>query len=406
MTPRIADSGQRQGILDSVPHPICSTLSASLLVVVAVAVTGCSAPSSRHAASSPLTASAAPAASAPRSGASLQSPAATGGTTGAATPAPAGSADRSGELTIAFAGDVHFSGRTADRLNADPKTAFGESAPMLAQADLTMVNLETAVAVGGQPQSKSFTFQAPPTAFTAMRDAGIDVATMANNHAADYGSAGLSQTLAAIKASRFPVVGIGANAAAAYAPYYTTVHGVRVAILAASQVQDETLANFSATSSSAGIANAYSGQLVQAVRAAKKRADAVIVYVHWGTEYTSCPNNDQQALASTLTTAGATAVIGTHAHVLQGAGWRADGSYVAYGLGNYFWWRSFGNQQDDNGVLTLTVRRDRVAAATFAPAQLDDRGIALPATGANKSRIVAEWVQARHCAGLAAAPPG
>jgi poly-gamma-glutamate synthesis protein (capsule biosynthesis protein) len=309
-----------------------------------------------------------------------------------------------GTVRIGFAGDVHFSERTAARL-ADPATAFGPAAAVLSAPDLTMVNLETAIAVGGQPEAKSFTFQAPPSAFTALRAAGVDIATMANNHAADYGSAGLAQTLAAVKASGFPVIGIGANAGAAFAPYYTEINGVRLAILAASQVQEETLAHFSATDSEPGIANAYSDRLIASVRAAKARADAVIVYLHWGTEYQNCPNGDQVALADRLAAAGATAVVGTHAHVLQGAGWRPDGRYVAYGLGNYFWWRSFGNAQDDAGVLTLTVTRTRVTDAVFAPGRLDDRGIAVPATGASASEILDELEQARDCAGLLAAPP-
>lgn len=268
-----------------------------------------------------------------------------------------------------------------------------------------MVNLETAIAVGGTPQNKSFTFQAPPSAFTALRDAGVDLVTMANNHAADYGSAGLAQTLAAIKRSGFPVVGLGANANAAYAPYYTEINGVRLAFLAASQVQEETLAHFSATSTSPGIANAYSDRLISAVRAAKKRADAVIVYLHWGTEYVHCPNGDQHSLADELAAAGATAVVGTHAHELQGAGWSPDGTYVSYGLGNYFWWRSFGDQRDDSGILTLTLTRHRVTGASFDPARLDDRGIPVPATGSTARRIRSDLEEFRGCAGLLAKPP-
>ena len=98
-----------------------------------------------------------------------------------------------GEFTIAFAGDVNFADRTADRLAADPETAFGVAAPGLAAADLTMVNLETAITTGGEPEPKSFTFRAPPTALTALADAGIDVASMANNHGADYGATGLAR---------------------------------------------------------------------------------------------------------------------------------------------------------------------------------------------------------------------
>ncbi|MEP7178846.1 MAG: CapA family protein, partial [Pseudonocardiales bacterium] len=271
-------------------------------------------------------------------------------TSHSATPAarstPVASPTRpAGEFTIAFAGDVHFADRVGTRLASNPATVFAQAATGLAKADLTMVNLETAITTGGDQQAKSFTFRAPPTAFTALKDAGVDVATMANNHGADYGAAGLADTLAAIRQTRFPVVGIGRNAAAAYAPFTTTVNGTKIAILAATQVHDETLANFSAGPTSAGVANAFSEQLLAGVRAAKAAGRLVVVYLHWGTEYDTCPNPEQRTLADQLAAAGASAVIGTHAHVLQGAGWRADGTYVAYGLGNYLWWMSFGNNQ-------------------------------------------------------------
>ena len=306
---------------------------------------------------------------------------------------------------MSFAGDVHFADRVGVRLAADPATVFAQAGPGLRKADLTMVNLETAITTGGEQQGKTFTFRAPPSAFAALRDAGIDIATMANNHGADYGATGLQNTLAAIKTSHFPVVGIGANAAQAYAPWTTTVNGAKIAVLAASQVQDETLANFSAGPSSAGIANAYSSQLITAVRAAKAKGYLVIVYVHWGVEYDTCPSADQEQLAGALSRAGATAVIGTHAHVLQGAGWLPNGTYVEYGLGNYLWWLSFGNDQDDNGVLTLTFSHGRVISQSFALSHLDNRGVPVPATGAQRPRIHAEWAAARNCTDLSARPP-
>jgi poly-gamma-glutamate synthesis protein (capsule biosynthesis protein) len=318
---------------------------------------------------------------------------------------PSATAAKPGDITIAFAGDVHFSGRVGDRLASDPATVFGPAAAVLRRADLTMVNLETAITTGGSPAPKEFHFRAPATAFTALRDAGIDVATMANNHGADYGSVGLHDTLTAIAASHFPVVGIGKNAAAAFAPYETTINGQKIAILAASQVQDETLASYSAGPASPGIANAYSSRLIDGVKAAKAAGYLVIVYLHWGTEDTNCPAGTQESLASALDKAGATAVIGTHVHEFQGAGWKKDGTYVAYGLGNYLWWMSFGNVQDDNGVLTLTIDNGKVTAAKLSPSHLDDRGIPVPATGAEATRILDEWNGDRGCADLLAHAP-
>jgi hypothetical protein len=65
----------------------------------------------------------------------------------------------------------------------------------------------------------------------------------------------------------------------------------------------------------------------------------------------------------------------------------------------------FGNQQDDNGVLTLTFRRARVVAASFAPAHLDSRGVPVPAVGTERQRIAAEWQADRRCTDLSGAPP-
>ena len=311
----------------------------------------------------------------------------------------------SGEFTFAFAGDVNFAKRTASRLSENPATAFGVAAGVLSKADLTMVNLETAITSRDlPPQNKSFVFHAPPTALTALRDAGVDLATMANNHGADYGLGGLHDTLAAIAASKFPVIGIGADATQAFAPYVRTINGVRLAVFAATQVRDETLANFSAGPDSPGVANAFSPVLVKAIRTARAAGYVVVVYLHWGTEYQTCPNEDQIAGANELTAAGAAAVVGTHAHVLLGAGWRSDGTYVAYGLSNYLWWESFGNEQDDNGVLTLTFRGGSVVASRFEPAHLDDTGVPVPATGAVAGRINAEWQRDRLCADLSATP--
>lgn len=330
----------------------------------------------------------------------------------ASTRIVAGEPESSGTFTFAFAGDVNFEERTADRLAAGPENAFGVAKDQLAAADLTMVNLETAITTRGEKQPKSFTFRAPAGALDALAYAGVDVATMANNHAdspyltcVDYGPQGLQDTLAAIDDSPVPVIGIGKNQQAAFAPYRRTVHGVRIAVFAATQVMDLTKERWSATADSPGVANADRQQLIDDVRAARKAGEVPIVYLHWGTEYVGCPDDPQRRLAAELADAGAVAVIGTHAHVLQGAGWRDDGVYVAYGLGNYLWWRSFGNEQDDNGVLTLTFTGAKVTAAKFVPAHLDDTGVPVPATGQTKQRIDAEWERVRACADLSATPP-
>ena len=329
-------------------------------------------------------------------------PASTGPAAGTPSPTPTPTPTRAAQITLAFAGDVHFEERVGTRLRADPATAFGEARRSLAAADLTMVNLETAITEGGTAEPKQFTFRAPATAFTALRAAGIDVASMANNHGVDFGPAGLADTFAAVAASRFPTVGIGRDAARAYAPYYREVRGHRVALLAASQVRDRTLSAWTAGPDGPGIASAYSDRLVAAVRAARGRADVVVVYLHWGVEGRSCPTAEMRALAADLAAAGADAVVGTHAHLLLGGGW-LDRTYVAYGLGNFLWWRD-GAYSNDTGVLRLTVRDRQVVAATLAPARIDGRGVPVPTTGDESARIQRKWADLRGCTGLASGP--
>ncbi|HEX3200738.1 MAG TPA: CapA family protein, partial [Actinomycetes bacterium] len=128
-------------------------------------------------------------------------------------------------VTLAFGGDVHFEGAIESRLAADPSTTLGPIAGVLRRADLAMVNLETAITERGTPAPKDFTFRAPPSALTALKEAGVDVATMANNHGEDFGVVGLRDSLAAAREADFPVVGVGRTADEAYRAHRVTVNG-------------------------------------------------------------------------------------------------------------------------------------------------------------------------------------
>ncbi|MFJ4850816.1 MULTISPECIES: CapA family protein [unclassified Streptomyces] len=308
-----------------------------------------------------------------------------------------------GTVTLAFAGDVHFTQRTAPRLDADP--ALGPLSPVLSAADFAMVNLESAITTRGTPEPKLYHFRTPPRALDALRRSGIDAVTMANNHAVDYGPEGLADTLSAAHDSPIPVLGIGANDTEAYRPYVTEVNGVRLAVLAASQIQDLTNATFRAGPERPGIASALDrSRLVSAVRAARARADVVVVYLHWGTEGQSCPGPEQRSIAADLSAAGATAVVGTHAHVMLGSGMLGP-TYVAYGLGNFLWYGSSPYpHSDETGVTTLTVTHGSVTAADFTPALVDGHGVPEPRTGAAAQSISDRYEQLRQCTGLTPAP--
>ncbi|HEX7592503.1 MAG TPA: CapA family protein [Candidatus Limnocylindrales bacterium] len=307
----------------------------------------------------------------------------------------------SGDITLAFAGDVHFAGRVA-RLLKDPATTFGPITSVLKSADFTAVNLETPVTSRGQPQPKTYHFATTPGAFTALRDAGVDLVTMANNHILDYGQTGLADTLAAAKAAHFPHVGAGVNAAAAWAPYVTTINGTKIAIVGVSQVA-ELASSWVATTYRPGEANAINlGQTLAAVRAAKRLARIVIVFMHWGTEGMACPDQNQLSLAPKLAAAGASIIIGAHAHMLQGSGWLGH-TFVAYGMGNFLWWEN--SYSTATGVLKLTVHPHSPLTARFIPAVVSGTGQPIVDQGAAARRALAHYASLRTCAGLSASPP-
>lgn len=302
-----------------------------------------------------------------------------------------------GEVTLAFAGDVHFSGRTLGIL--DDLGKLDPVARMMGDADLAMVNLESAVTDRGTPEPKTFKFRAPPGTFAALRAAGVDVVTVANNHALDYGRVGLADTLADAAQAQLPVVGAGSSAASAFAHQTFAIRGTRIGVLGMSQVS-ELWRSWRATDTTSGIAMARDvSRTLDAVRQAARETDVVVVYLHWGNEYQKCPSAEQRTLARRLVDAGADVIVGTHAHVLQGDGW-LDDAYVHYGMSNFVWWRNDA-ATNDTQVLRLTVRDRKVAQAQVIPAYIDrSSGVPEQVTGEEAERITGVRRKAVACSGL------
>jgi Bacterial capsule synthesis protein PGA_cap len=318
-------------------------------------------------------------------------------------PAPSPAPAPARPITLAFAGDIHFEGSSERALDG-----FGPITADLRHADLTMANLETAITTRGTATpGKAFTFRAPPSAFSALRDAGIDVVTMANNHGEDYGPVGLQDTLAAIASSHFPTVGIGRDEAAAYRPYVATVKGVRVAIVGATDVLDGNLITaWTASGHQPGVASAIGEsreRLVREVEHARREADVVVVYLHWGVETVTCPTSEQESLEHAMLAAGADIVVGAHAHVQLAGGWQRH-SYVDFGLGNFVFYAAGGvTAETRSGVLTLTVKGRDVTKAHWSPA-LIEAGLPAPLTGDEAADGQAQWQSLRQCSPLAARP--
>ncbi|MCE0535138.1 CapA family protein [Kineosporia rhizophila] len=273
---------------------------------------------------------------------------------------------KSGRVRLSFGGDVHFAGSSASALGGD----IGSASKPLKKADLAIVNLETAITDGGVPAPKEYTFRAPAKALKALKKSGVDVVTVANNHGMDYGQEGLADTLAAGEKAKLPMIGIGRDEDEAFAPYQTTINGVRISVIGATDVLDNfAITTWTATDSQPGLASAkVPGRLAEAVRSAADESDVVVVVLHWGVEMESCPTPRQQELAAELTEAGAQVVVGSHAHVLE-PHVEQGRTAIHYGLGNFVFYATRA-ESVKSGVYDVVVDKGGVVKTKWHPAQI------------------------------------
>jgi len=209
----------------------------------------------------------------------------------------------------------------------------------------------------------------------------------------------MEDTFSAIESHNFPVVGIGHNAAEAFRPYRTVINGQHIAIFAAVDWLEPALVpEWTATDSRAGLAFSIDPtRLVETVRAVRAEVDILVVFLHWGTEDTHCASPEQYNLAQALSSAGADIIVGSHAHRVFGAG-HFGTSFIAYGLGNFVYWREDG-ENGQSGVLLVSACGRGVARYSWAPARIH-HGIPVPENGKGAVADIREWAQRRTCSGL------
>jgi poly-gamma-glutamate synthesis protein (capsule biosynthesis protein) len=209
----------------------------------------------------------------------------------------------------------------APLLTGMPGTAGSRPLPVIAVA-----NLEGVLTTRGEPLNKSYLVRAHPAWGQALAHASLDVVTLGNNHALDYGPEGLDDTLATLAALGIASVGTGPD----QRPASFTVNGVRVAFLGYAAARWNGSPDVPATDRLAWA----EPEAVQAdVRAARQDADIVVVLLHAGTEYATEPSPDQVAVAHAAVDAGAGLVVGHHPHVTQTVERYGDG-LIVYSLGD------------------------------------------------------------------------
>jgi len=212
----------------------------------------------------------------------------------------------------------------------------------LSAPDVMFANLETPVAPDAGKGTREFVFNAPLDAVRGLKDSGVDLVSVANNHAFDQGRVGFLETLRRLDEVGMPYVGGGPVPNEA-GPRILTVNGLKLAWFAYATFFNQTGNDCPATEKpcvrSGWVDPAGLEALETAIRTAAAEVDAVVVSVHWGREYVSQPEVAQVELAHRMAEAGALVIFGHHPHVLQPLELykRADGQLtaIAYSLGNF-----------------------------------------------------------------------
>jgi poly-gamma-glutamate capsule biosynthesis protein CapA/YwtB (metallophosphatase superfamily) len=265
------------------------------------------------------------------------------------------------DLTIGLFGDVMLGRGVADTLGSTPPAELWDPdlRELTADCDVVICNLECCVSERGAPtklvRGKPFFFRGPPAAVEALRAIGAGVASLANNHALDYGPVALADTVVVLERAGIEPVGAGANIEHARRGIEVEAGGARIGIVAVSDHPSE----FAAGPGEWGIAHAdlHAGPpawLLDEVRHLRADCDFVIVFPHWGPNMTVRPAVWQRSTATELLSAGADLVAGHSAHVFHGIE-----RSVAYDLGGAL----------DDYAIDADLRNDLGVLALWRPGE-------------------------------------
>lgn len=247
--------------------------------------------------------------------------------------------------TLVFAGDTVLARRMHWGVtDQDARDPLGALRPLFDGADLSLVNLEGVISSRGEMQDKnernSFYFRGRPDLVRVLLEGGIDVVTLANNHAGDYGPDALVDALGILDAAGIQHVGAGVDPEQAAAPVYRRAGDVVAALIGAEATQ----ASFDVRRGRAGTNYWNEGrpdELVAAVRAsvqqARRHAHVVFLTIHWGPNNRDEPSVERRRLAHRLIDeAGVDAILGHSAHRAQGIEVHR-GRPILYDAGNLLW---------------------------------------------------------------------
>jgi poly-gamma-glutamate synthesis protein (capsule biosynthesis protein) len=269
------------------------------------------------------------------------------------------------EITLVFVGDIMLSRNIGQiMVREDNWNYFFEPvAEYLKSADLTFGNFENPMSDRGVKVGSIYSFRVDPRAVAGLVYGGFDVLSLANNHIWDYGREAFEDTRKILTDNAISYVGAGDDYAGAHTPVVKDVNGTKIAYLAYTNLLPGFLLR---TDSAPAVAAPLIETVAQDVMRAKNVADIVIVSFHWGNEYETVHNADQEQRAKAAIDAGADLVIGHHPHVVQEVVKYGNG-YIAYSLGNFIFDQNFSPDTSWGLTLKATVKDKKIISVEEYP---------------------------------------
>ncbi|MCZ7661628.1 MAG: CapA family protein [Thermoleophilia bacterium] len=307
---------------------------------------------------------------------------------GAASTSATSTTIRRRSLTVVAGGDVIGDRKVGDYIDAHGGEAVLDGvAPLFADADVAFVNLESPLSdKGTRNAAKDVTFRGRPALVDGLAAAGVGVVSLANNHALDWGSEALLDTIARLDGAGIAHAGAGVNLSAARAPALLETGAGTVALLAYTNVVPE---GFPAGDQRAGVnpMRPDTQRILADIGAAAESADWVIVSVHWGIEYEGETAHEQRVFAHDFVDAGADLVLGHHPHVLQGLELYRN-KLIAYSLGDFVF-DHYSRATGEAFVLSIQLAPAGPPSLTVSPVYLSDgNGIPQVVGGAEADGIL------------------
>jgi len=281
------------------------------------------------------------------------------------------------QTTLVAVGDILLGRSLGTMMEAtgDYSMAFQKMEPELSAADIAFGNLEGPFC--GEPPypGEGMVFRVRPAAVAGLKHAGFGILSVANNHFDNGGDACIRFSLEHLRRAGIATAGAGENFQAAHRPAILVRHGVRFAFLGYTYAE----LNDTPEATRPVIAGRYPERVREDVAAALRQADAVIVSLHDGTEYTARVAPETEEFCHAAIDSGAAVVLGHHPHVPQRIE-QYHGGWIFYSLGNFVF-QQYSPPEVQTAILArITFRGARVERVSAEPLVIEWHSTPRPAT--------------------------